>query len=130
MPGSNSPDFAATQLLADALSSQRGTLYAMVPEGKALYAGFQLSTLPEASLGYALAVFPEAAAGMTLVNEIKKILADDVKNGLPADLIEAVRRHEMSTRNSKGTRFPVWPWSGRKRSPSRAASPPTRIFKP
>ena len=58
MPGSNSPDFAATQLLADVLSSQRGSLYAMVPEGKALYAGFQLSTLPEASLGYALAVYP------------------------------------------------------------------------
>ncbi len=95
MPGSNSPDFAATQLLADALSSQRGSLYALVPEGKALYAGFQLSTLPEASLGYALAVFPEGASGEGMINEIKKILADDIKNGLPADLIEAVRRHEI-----------------------------------
>ena len=95
MPGSNSPDFAATQLLADALSSQRGSLYAMVPEGKALYAGFQLSTLPEASLGYALAVYPKGGNGDDLVNEIKKILADDVKNGLPADLIEAGRKHEI-----------------------------------
>jgi zinc protease len=95
MPGSNSPDFAATQLLADALSSQRGSLYALVPEGKALYAGFQLSTLPEASLGYALAVFPEGGNGEAMVNEIKKILADDIKNGLPADLIEAGRRHEI-----------------------------------
>ena len=68
MPGSNSPDFAATQLLADALSSQRGTLYAMVPEGKALYAGFSLSTLPEASLGYALAVYPQGGDGDELVN--------------------------------------------------------------
>ena len=95
MPGSNSPDFAATQLLADALSSQRGSLYAMVPEGKALYAGFQLSTLPEASLGYALAVYPKGGNGDELVSEIKKILADDVKNGLPADLIEAAKRHEL-----------------------------------
>jgi zinc protease len=95
MPGSDSPDFAATQLLADALSSQRGSLYALVPEGKALYAGFQLSTLPEASLGYALAVFPQGGSGDDLVNEIKKILADDVKNGLPPELIEAVRRHEI-----------------------------------
>ena len=95
MPGSNSPDFAATQLLADVLSSQRGSLYAMVPEGKALYAGFSLSTLPEASLGYALAVYPQGGNGEDLVNEIKKILADDVKNGLPADLIEAARRHEI-----------------------------------
>jgi zinc protease len=95
MPGSNSPDFAATQLLADALSSQRGSLYAMVPEGKALFAGFQLSPLPEASLGYALAVYPRDGNGQELVNEVKKILADDVKSGLPAELIEAGRRHEI-----------------------------------
>jgi len=95
MPGTNSPDYAATQLLADALSSQRGSLYALVPQGKALYAGFQLSTLPEASLGYALAVFPQGGNGDELVNEIKKILADDLKNGVPTDLIEAGRRHEI-----------------------------------
>ncbi|MGA3327567.1 MAG: pitrilysin family protein [Terriglobia bacterium] len=95
MPGSNSPDFAATQLLADVLSSQRGSLYALVPEGKALYAGFQLSTLPEASLGYALAVYPKGGNGDELVKEIEKILADDVKKGLPSDLIEASRRHEI-----------------------------------
>jgi zinc protease len=95
MPGSNSPDYAATQLLADVLSSQRGSLYAMVPEGKALYAGFQLSTLPEASLGYALAVYPQGGNGDDLVNDVKKILADDVRNGLPPDLIEAARRHEI-----------------------------------
>jgi len=95
LPGSNSPDFAATQLLADVLSSQRGSLYALVPEGKALYAGFELSALPEASLGYAVGVFPQGSSGDEMVAEIKKILADDVKNGLPADLIEAVRRHEI-----------------------------------
>lgn len=95
MPGSNSPEFAATQLLADVLSSQRGSLYAMVPQGKALYAGFSLSTLPEASLGYALAVYPPGGDGEELVGELKSILADDVKNGVPADLVEAGKRHEI-----------------------------------
>ncbi len=95
MPGSNSPDYAATQLLADVLSSHRGSLYEMVPEGKALDAGFELSTLPEASLGYAVAVYPKGGNGDELVNEIERILADDVKNGLPSDLIEASRRHEI-----------------------------------
>ena len=95
MPGSNSPDYAATQLLADVLSSQRGSLYALVPQGKALYAGFSLSTLPEASLGYALAVFPQGGNGDGLITEIQNILADDVKNGLPADLVEAAKRHEI-----------------------------------
>jgi zinc protease len=95
MPGSNSPDYAATQLLGDVLSSQRGSLYALVPEGKALYAGFQLSTLPEASLGYALAVYPKGGSGDELVTELKKIIADDVNNGLPSELVEAMRRHEI-----------------------------------
>ncbi len=95
LPGSSSKDFAATQLLGDVLSSQRGSLYALVPEGKALYAGFQLSSLPEAGLGYAIGVFPQGGNGDEMVSEIKKILADDVKNGVPADLVEAMRRHEM-----------------------------------
>jgi zinc protease len=95
MPGSNSPDYAATQLLADTLSSQRGSLYELVPQGKALYAGFQLSSLPDASLGYALAVYPKGGDGDAMVSELKKILADDVKNGLPSDLVEASKRHEL-----------------------------------
>ena len=95
MPGSNSPDYAATQLLADTLSSQRGSLYELVPQGKALYAGFQLSSLPEASLGYALAVYPKGGDGDAMVSEVKKILADDAKNGLPSDLVEASKRHEL-----------------------------------
>lgn len=95
LPGSSSKDFAATQLLADVLSSQRGSLYALVPAGKALYAGFQYSSLPEAGLGYAIGVFPQAGNGDEMVKEIKAILADDVKNGVPADLVEAMRRHEI-----------------------------------
>src|SRR5579875_3417617 len=42
MPGTDSPDFAAAEILADVLSSQRGNLYAMVPEGKALFSQFAL----------------------------------------------------------------------------------------
>ena len=95
LPGSNSADFAATQLLADVLSSQRGALYALVPEGKALFAGFSLASLPEASLGYALAAYPKGGDGSALVSQIEKILAADVKGGLSSDLTEAARRHEI-----------------------------------
>ncbi len=58
MPGYDSEDYAASEVLADVLSSQRGKLFALVPDGKALYAGFALSTLPKAGLGYAMAAFP------------------------------------------------------------------------
>jgi len=95
LPGSDSQDFAATQLLADVLSSQRGTLYALVPEGKALFAGFSLSSLPEASLGYAMVAYPKGGDGPGLVSHAEKILADDVRNGLPPDLIQAAKLHEI-----------------------------------
>jgi zinc protease len=96
-PGSDSPDFAAANILGDVLSSQRGSLYQLVPDGKALYAGFELSALPHASVGYAVGAFPRGAAGNALIGEMKSILADDLKNGLPADLVDAAKRHEISS---------------------------------
>ena len=48
----SSPDYAAMQILADVLGSQRGDLYAMVPAGKALAAEFGLAAnYPKASVG-------------------------------------------------------------------------------
>ncbi len=96
MPGSSSPDFAAAQVLADVLSSQRGSLYALVPEGKALYAGFSLDSFPGASLGYAIGAFNRQTTGAQLVDEMRKVLEDDLKNGVPADLVAAAKRHELA----------------------------------
>ncbi len=96
LPGSDSPDFAAAQVLADVLGSQRADLYALVPAGKALYAGFSLDTLPQASIGFAEAAFPKGAEAQALVGEMRKILSGYVKNGVPADLVDAAKRHEVA----------------------------------
>jgi zinc protease len=96
MPGYGSPDYPASKVLADVLSNQRSNLFALVPEGKALYAGFSLNPLPQAGLGYAVAVFPKGADPSTLVEEVKKILAEESKNGVPSDLVEAAKRKERT----------------------------------
>lgn len=96
VPGSDSPDFAALNILSDVLSSQRGTLYSLVPEGKALYAGFQLDLMPKAGVAYAVGAFPQGADGDVLTKEMAQILADDLKNGVPADLVDASKRHELA----------------------------------
>ncbi len=97
MPGTDSPDYFASQILSDVLSSQRGELYSkLVPTGKALYAGFQLASLPKSGLGFALAVFPKGADTKSLIKEIQSIVSDQVQKGLPADLVEAEKRHELS----------------------------------
>jgi zinc protease len=95
-PGTNSPDFAAAQVLADILDGQRGSLNNLVTQGKALSASFSLNTLPQASLAYALGGFPSGGDGTALLHEIRGILEDVAKNGVPADLVNAARRHEVA----------------------------------
>src|SRR5579863_1983157 len=96
-PGFDSADFAALNVLSDVLSSQRGTLYALVPQGKALYADFELSPLPRGGVAYALGVFPKGGDGEGLIGEMKQIIADDLKNGVPADLVDASKRREVAS---------------------------------
>ena len=96
MPGAGSPDFAAAQVLGDVLSSQRGSLYGLAAEGKALFAGFSLNMLPKAGLGYAVAAFPAGADAPQLMDRVRAVLAEDLKSGFPADLVTAAVRHEVA----------------------------------
>jgi zinc protease len=96
LPGFESPDFAAGMILADVLGSQRGNLYALVPEGKALFTDFDAETLPKAGFGFATAGFPQGEDGAGLVAAIKNIIEGYVKDGLPTDLVEAAKRREVS----------------------------------
>ena len=96
LPGFKSSDYAAGQVLADVLASQRANLYTLVPAGKALSAGFESNSLPEAGSGYAMAAFPQGEDGHPLVAAIKKIIQDYVTNGVPKELVEASKRHEIA----------------------------------
>lgn len=95
-PGYDSADFAALDVLSDVLSSQRGTLYALVPQGKALFADFELDPLPKAGLAFALSVFPKGGNGEGLIADMRQIIADDLKNGVPAELVDASKRRELA----------------------------------
>ncbi|MGA2330587.1 MAG: pitrilysin family protein [Syntrophales bacterium] len=96
MPGYGSGDYAASEVLADVLSSQRGNLFELVVQGKALAIDFSLLTLPHAGLGYAAASFPKGTDPQPLIKEVRRILADDVKKGFSADLVEAAKRNRLT----------------------------------
>ncbi len=96
LPGYDSPDFAAAQVLADVLDSQRGSLYALVPEGKALEAGFNSSFLPKAGYGCAAAAFPHGGDGSGLLKELKAIVERYREQGFPSNLVEAAKRREVA----------------------------------
>ncbi len=96
MPGSSSPDYAASEVLADVLSSERGALYDLVPQGKALYAGFETETLPDAGIGEALGVFARGQSGDSLVATVRRTLMEEVEDGVPPDLVAAAKRDELT----------------------------------
>jgi zinc protease len=96
MPGYNSPDYAAATVLADALSSQRGDLYALVPQGKALYTGLVYNPFPDAGMGMIAAALPAGADSEGLLKNVRAIVKKTLKEGVSADLVEAAKRHEVA----------------------------------
>jgi len=96
-PGTDSPDYAASQILADVLASQRADLYGMVPAGKALAAEFGMAeTYPKASVGYGLVALPADTNAEGAIKEMRGILAGYAEKGVPADLVAAAIRSEVA----------------------------------
>jgi zinc protease len=94
-PGYDSPDYAAGQILADVLNSQRGALYTLVTEGKALDSDFESNCFPEGGVSYALAAIPQGADGAAMSRTLKGIIAQYVRDGFPEELVEAAKRREV-----------------------------------
>jgi zinc protease len=97
LPGYESPDYAAAQILTSVLDSKRGHLFNLVPEGKALSVGFSSNILPRAGIGYVAAAYPKGADPHSLSEDIERILAADLKNGFDPNLTEAAKRREITS---------------------------------
>ena len=96
MPGTDSPDYGAVQILCDVLSSQRANLYALVPQGKALGTEFGLAeAYPKASVAYSAAALPAGGDSAAVIQEMRGILADYAKNGVPEDLLGAAKHRAV-----------------------------------
>lgn len=96
MPGQRARDYATAQILSDVLSSQRGALYDLVPEGKALLTGFDYAPKADAGIGIALAAFPAGQDPSTLLQTLRDTLALLQAHGVPSDLVDAARRKELA----------------------------------
>ena len=94
MPGLDSPDYPAVEVLVDALASRRGELYGLVPQGKALDAGFSFEPLPRAGLAYAMAAFPAGADPKALESEMRAILKRIAAHGVDESLVAAAKLAE------------------------------------
>ena len=113
MPGSDSPDYAAMQILADVLASQRADIYGMVPAGKALGAEFGLvETYRKASVGYGAVALPAGQDSAQALEELRQIVIRYATNGVPEDLVAAAKKAELAQaefqRNSIPGLAQVW----------------------
>jgi zinc protease len=112
-PGTSSPDYAAAQVLADVLTSQRADVYGMVPAGKALAAEFGIAeAYPKASVGFSLLALPAGADAPSAIRELCAILERYAKNGVPEELVNAEKRHETADAELERSSIPglasVW----------------------
>ncbi len=107
MPGSDSPDFAAAQVLAEVLASQRANIYGLVPEGKALEAGFELAeTYRKASVAIGYATIPASSDASSVTRTLLGILAAYSGGGVPAELVEAAKRSAISAAEDDRSSIP------------------------
>lgn len=96
MPGYQSPDYAAGQILGDVLSSPRSTFGSLAYTGKALGTQFFTQTYPKIGLGIAFAAVPVSTKPQSIDADVRALFDAYRKNGVPADLVEAAKLREVS----------------------------------
>ena len=101
VPGLDSPDFPALEVLSDVLSSHRFDLYGLVPQGKAIDAEFSLDPLPRSGLAYAALSFTAGTDPKALESDVRAILKKVASSGVPPELVEAAKLHEHSEAESQ-----------------------------
>lgn len=104
LPGYDSPDYAALSLLTDVLDSERGGLYALAADGRALATDVEADFLPQAGLIYVVAEFPKGGDPGTLTRQVKAVLQHAVQAGFADDLVAAAKRREaLALEQQKGS---------------------------
>ena len=96
MPGLGDRDFAAADVLADVLGSERGALYGLVPAGRALMSQFAFHPKPDVGVGYAFAAFPAGGDPAPLLADLQRIIAATLRDGVSSELVTAAKRAELA----------------------------------
>jgi len=91
MPGLDSPDFPALEVLSDVLNNERGDLYGLVPAGKALATGFSLDPLPKVGMAYASISYPADGDAKAAENELRTTLKKILQDGISPELVDAAK---------------------------------------
>ncbi len=96
VPGYDSPDYYASEILNDVLNSERGALVDLRVTGKSLQTFAFSQTFPQAGLSLVGSVVPVTSSGENAVRDVQAVLEKYKQTGLPADLVDAAKRREVA----------------------------------
>lgn len=96
VPGYDSKYYAASVILGDVLSSQRGNLYALTAAGKTYFTGYFPQEYRKTGIGTLFAVVPISTKPEQAANWVRAVIAGYRKNGVPANLVDAAKLREIS----------------------------------
>ena len=103
LPGWKDKDYAAAQILESVLNNQRADLYGLVASGKALFAGFQdIESHEYATASAALSVVPVTTPPETAAADLRAVLENYRKKGLPADLVQVAKQRAIADEQFQG----------------------------
>ena len=112
VPGMQTPDFAATQVLMDVLSNPRSSLSELAAQGKVLSADAQIQPFSHGGIGVVQATFPKGGDAKKAQADLAAVMAQLLKDGVPAELVDAAKRSEISqaefNKNSAVTLATAW----------------------
>jgi zinc protease len=96
VPGYNSSDYYASEILNDVLNSPRGALYDLQATGKSLQTFAQSATHPEAGLSIVGSAVPVTTKGDAAVVDVKAVIDAYKQSGLPPDLVAVAKAREVA----------------------------------
>ncbi|RDS80830.1 insulinase family protein [Dyella monticola] len=96
MPGLMDNDNAAAQILLDVLTNARSSLSALAVEGKVLSTNAELQPFSHGGVGVIEVGFPKGGDAHKAQADLDGVINDLLKNGVPADLVEASKRSEIA----------------------------------
>ncbi|MGA8532996.1 MAG: pitrilysin family protein [Candidatus Tumulicola sp.] len=96
LPGYDSADYAAAQILGDVLSSQRSEFGALAYVGKALNSQFFVQSYPKTAVGIAFVAVPVTTKPENADREVRSIVDGYRRDGIPPDLIAAAKLREIA----------------------------------
>jgi zinc protease len=115
MPGMKSRDYAASEVLMDVLGNARSNLSELAAKGKVLSADAGVQPFSNGGIGIIEVGFPKGGDSAQAQKHLDEVIAELLKNGVPADLVDAAKRAELAQaefkKNSAVQLASSWSWA-------------------